>query len=190
MSETVYVNRTDVEPIINATFPGYRGTKIRVKAAESVTLTDLNWSGGGRSQYAGCDLAQGKGTGDASAGNAAHPWHNPYEGAVVPLQPGLALVQHTVFAGKDLGLTIHVHPSMLPKFLTTGGEELTPEQTVVLRCIRCLISSFRREEAARLGIDARAYERIVDDLKAKGLLSKQGGLTVEGKNLAAGLSGL
>lgn len=117
----VHIDRKDVEPIIGATFPSYRGTKVRVKAAETVTLRDLNWAGGTRNQYAGCSLSEGRATGDASEGNEAPPWANPYEGAIVPLHPGIALVEWSQFCGKDLGLTIHVHPSMMPRFLPTAG---------------------------------------------------------------------
>lgn len=185
--ETVHIDRKEVEPIITATFPGYTGKKVQVMAAESVTLRDLNWSGGTRSQYAGCSLETGRATGNASAGNAAAPWANPYEGAVVPLVAGMALVEHCLFCGKDLGLRIYVHPSMLPKFLPSGGLELTEEEKIVLRCIRSLIESARREYAARDGVSAAQYDRVVEALKVKGLCAKNGSLTLAGKNAAQGL---
>ena len=46
MLEWTNVRRQDVDMIVRATFPEYRGRKIRVAAAEGVTLHDLNWSGG------------------------------------------------------------------------------------------------------------------------------------------------
>lgn len=187
MQGTVYIDRSEVEPIIATPFPGYRGTKIRVKPAESVTLRDLNWSGGTRNQYAGCSLAEGRATGDAGAGNAAPPWANPYEGASIALQPGLALVEWSQFCGKDLGLTIHVHPSMMPRFLPSAGEGLGRDEEVVLFVTRSLISSYRRGEAERLGVNSAGYAQAQEFLKTRGLLTKIGALTTAGKNAASTL---
>ena len=129
----------------------------------------------------------GRTTGNAAEGNAAPPWANPYEGAIIPLAAGLVLAQHAMLCGKDLGVTLHVHPSLLPRFLPSAAEELSEEERVVLRCIRSLISSYRREEAARSGLDAAGYARVVEGLKGRGLLAANGGLTLAGKNAAAAL---
>lgn len=163
MSTTIHVERSDVEPIIAVTFPFWQGKKVRVRAAESVTLSSLNWSGGSRNQYAGCSLTEGRATGDAAAGNMAPPWDNPFEGKEVTLLPGLALVEHAMFCGKDHGLTIFVHPSMLARYLPTTdpAADLSDIERKVLWCIRTLVSSYRREEAARLGVGPVAYDAVV-----------------------------
>jgi hypothetical protein len=56
MANWTNVKRQDVAAIVNATFGDYRGRKIRVGAAEKVSICDLNWSGGTRSQYRACTL--------------------------------------------------------------------------------------------------------------------------------------
>jgi hypothetical protein len=183
---TVHINPTDVPHIIRATFPGYTGKKVEVRASESVTISNLNWGGGSRSQYAACTL-DGEPTGNAFAANQADPWKNKVEGQSVAVPPGHALVEHCLFCGKDLGLRIYVNPADMPRYLPAGNAELTREETVVLAAIRTWISAYRREGAAKLGVNRSAYEETVAALKAKGLLSANGGLSLKGKNVAGGL---
>lgn len=112
------VKRPDVAAIVNATFADYRGRKIRVGAAEKVSICDLNWSGGTRSQYRACALT-GAPLGSLDRYNAMAPWDNPAEGQSLPLVPGACVVEHSYFCGKDSGLRIYVHPSDMPKMLPT-----------------------------------------------------------------------
>ena len=118
----VPVARRDVEAIIRATFPEYRGRKIKVYATEKVSVHDLNWSGGSRSQYRACTL-DGRTLGNLDRYNAMHPWSNPAEGATLPTMTGACVVCHTIFCGKDVGLRIAVHPSDLPKLLPAPKQD-------------------------------------------------------------------
>ena len=182
----IHVKPNDVLQIVSATFPEYHGMKVKIQAAERVTLSDLNWSGGTRSQYRGCTL-DGRKTGGADTGNMQPPWANQYEGAVVPIPPGMCLVMHSHFCGKDSGLTIYVHPSDMPKYLPSGNADLTKQEKAVLRIIRSFVSSYRREEAERFGIDMSQYAETVECLKQKGFLNGRGALTNEGKTVANSL---
>lgn len=116
MLPAIKVARQDVAAIVAATFPSYKGRKFRIAAKDAVSLQDLNWSGGTRSQYRGCTL-DGKSSGAADGYNARAPWDNPAEGATIPIPVGFALVEHVIFCGKDLGLRIYVNPADMPKLL-------------------------------------------------------------------------
>jgi hypothetical protein len=117
MLEWTNVRRQDVDMIVRATFPEYRGRKIRVAAAEGVTLHDLNWSGGTRSQYRGASLS-GQSLGNADRYNQLAPWDSrQIEGQRLPLVPGVVVVEHSMFCGKDTGLRIYVHPADMPRLL-------------------------------------------------------------------------
>ena len=112
------VSRKEVAAIVNATFPEYKGRKIRVAATETVGLYDLNWSGGTRSQYRACTL-EGRSLGSSAKYNAMAPWDSrQVEGQFLPLVPGACVVEHQIFCGKETGLRIYVHPSDMPKMLT------------------------------------------------------------------------
>ena len=119
-AEPIPVKRADVEPLVRATFPEYRGRKIRVQPRERVTFSSLNWEGGSRSQYRACTLT-GQWTGSAAKYNAQAPWANQAEGKSVDIPPGACIVEHVMFCGKDLGLRIYVRPEDMPRLLTVGA---------------------------------------------------------------------
>jgi diaminopimelate decarboxylase len=96
---------------------GYRRRKVRVKATESVTLTDLNWSGGTRNTYHAMDIESGQIV-TASQLSRPHPMHNEAEGARVALAPGRAIIRTGTFLGKEAMMIIYVHPSNMPALLT------------------------------------------------------------------------
>jgi hypothetical protein len=116
------VQRKDVAAIVRATFPGYKGRKIRIVVQDSVTLIDLNWSGGTRCQYRACTLA-GEPLGNTDRFAAMAPWVNPAEGITLPIAPGACVVEHSIFLGKDAGLRIYIHPSDRPALLPTATTE-------------------------------------------------------------------
>lgn len=95
---------------------GYRKRKVVVHAAETVTLYNLNWDGGSRNVYSAVRLADMATDTKATFGRPA-PWENPYEGAKVPLAPGLAIAKTGTFCGKPSTLCLYVHPADMPKLL-------------------------------------------------------------------------
>lgn len=119
MINTVSVKRAAVAKIVAATFPDYSGRKFKVEAAERVTLSDLNWSGGSRSQYRTCTI-DGIGIGSADKWNAVAPWSNRAEGTTHQIPEGAVVVRHSIFCGKDTGLTIYVHPASMPALLAAA----------------------------------------------------------------------
>lgn len=118
--EIIAVTRKEVNPIVNGTFPNYKGRKIRVCPSESVTLSDLNWSGGTRSQYRAVTL-DGIPAGNIDRYNQVAPWLNPVEGLSVAIPQGIVVVEHTMFCGKDIGLRIWTNPQDMPKLLSSNG---------------------------------------------------------------------
>ena len=118
MLSFINVSRKEVLAIVNATFPQYRGRKIRVAPAEKVGLHGLNWSGGSRSVYRACTL-DGQFLGSSAKYNMMAPWDSrQVEGQSLPLMPGACVVEHSYFCGKDSGLRIYVHPNDMPKMLS------------------------------------------------------------------------
>jgi hypothetical protein len=106
----VKVSRKQVEKILNATFPDYKGRLVFIEPVESVTLHDLNWSGGSRSQYRTCTL-DGQPVGSADRYNQMHPMNHQAESAKIPMLPDVLIVRHSIFCGKDVGIDIYVHPN-------------------------------------------------------------------------------
>lgn len=102
--------------IVKATFPNYKRQKVYIRATESVTLSDLNWSGGTRSEYRACTL-DGQQMGDTARFSQCAPWENPAEGLNVPVPAGHVVVRGGHFCGKESILTLHVNPTDMPKYL-------------------------------------------------------------------------
>ncbi len=106
-----------VAAIVRAAFPSYRRKKVSVEPRESVTLMDLNWSGGTRSEYRAVSL-DGQQTGGSSLPYSARaPWDNPAEGASVPVPQGFCIVRGGHFCGKESLLSIYVNPADMPRLL-------------------------------------------------------------------------
>lgn len=114
--QPLQITRKQAEKILASTFPEYRGRKIRVIFAESLTLHDLNWSGGTRNEYA---FVKASGESARLAATFA-PWSNEaatLEGAKIDLPANVIAVEWSHFCGTDCGLRIIAHPSNAPKWL-------------------------------------------------------------------------
>lgn len=108
MMERVPLSRSTpaVKRLLAATFPEYRGRKIRLAFSTSVRLENY-WDGGTRSYWKAVDLASGETAPPAAATN------NPLNRLAhvdVPIPAGVALVEHVIFCGKDCGIVVHVAP--------------------------------------------------------------------------------
>ena len=175
---TTYIDRKDpdITHIIAATFPDYRGTKIAIGTAESYQPHNY-WSGGSKT-YA---VAYNLDTGVVSPLDRAT--ENPMHGAAhvsVPLPAGVAIVEHVIFGGKDLGIRIIANPGTIAPLLPAPNT-LTERQLTILATVRSYISSYRREVFTKN--DVTQEEK--NELQRLGFLTKQGGLTMDGKNAAS-----
>jgi len=127
MFNSLEVPTKDVAQIIKATFPSYRKRKVHIRACETVSLQDLNWSGGTRSEYRACTL-DGKSLGGLDRFNAMAPWDSrQIEGVSLPLMAGAVVVRGGHFCGKESTITIHVHPADMPKYLPKPHQPYSPE---------------------------------------------------------------
>lgn len=113
MSQTMKLNKAQVRDILKATFPEYRGRKFKVEFTPTVTFHDTNWGGGSKNTYVAI-TSYGRGVARL---RVPAPWLNTIEGETKDLPPDVLIVMHTIFCGKDLGITIYAHPSHLPKWL-------------------------------------------------------------------------
>jgi hypothetical protein len=113
---TAWQKEPSIAAIVRATFPSYRRKKVYIKASETVSLQDLNWSGGTRSEYRACTI-NGQWTGSTANYHVCPPWANPAEGQEIPIPPGMIVVRGGHFCGKESALTLHVNPADMPKYL-------------------------------------------------------------------------
>jgi hypothetical protein len=121
MADRIKLTAKDIPPMLRNVFPEYHGRKWRANVTTNVQMYDTYWSGGTRNQYRAVNLETGM-IGEPGSG-AFGNFLDPRE-PTVELPPGVAIVEHSMFMGKDVGITIHVHPSNVRSMLPAraGGK--------------------------------------------------------------------
>lgn len=102
-----------IKQVIKATYPEWKGRKVFVREATSYQLSDY-WSEGSRNYIKAHILSTGA---TCSPDDAALCPFNLAAHATVEIRENVVLVEHSIYCGKDAGITIYVHPSNMPKFL-------------------------------------------------------------------------
>lgn len=102
-----------VKAVVKVAFPDYKGRKVKVEAVEKVDVYDLNWSGGTKNEYRFINAD------DLNTAGLPHlaPWNNVYEGQRFTMLKNSIVVKRCYFCGHDLGLTIYVHPDLMPRMI-------------------------------------------------------------------------
>ncbi len=178
----IHVDRKDatIDRICNAV--GYTGRTVKIRTHDvgfPLEMLGENWSGGSRETYYVLNLATMQ-TGELPRRNPMAPM----EAAHIELTDGVAVVVHSIFCGKDMGITIHINAANAAPMLPTGVE-LTPEERKVLECTRSYKSSYagiRNYRQSQSGLTLEVWEATKARLIDRKLLNKAGAITIEGRN--------
>jgi len=178
---------------------GYTGKKFKAVVVTQVTIpSDAGlWSGGTRNTFRFVQLA----TGDAIAAsdNMSAPWDSSRKDQHITLKPGFAVVEHSLFCGKDMGLTFYVHPDNAAALLPAPAPELSEHESIVLSATCSFKSSYngqdrytmaktqaeypwRRDDSTPQFPTREQWQAAKDSLISKGLLNKAGAVTPKGRN--------
>lgn len=91
----------DQRAIAKRAYPEYKGRKFRVSTRSVYFMQDY-WSEGSRNYVVAVNLETGE------IGHPTQMVHNPFNGsahAKLTIPAGFALIEHSIFCGKDCGLT-------------------------------------------------------------------------------------
>lgn len=160
-------------------FPSYAGRTFKIRGVSGPVDLRSYWDGGSRDYYAVVR---------ADGAALSVPTQSAYDRALAGAEAftipnGVVVVEHSIFCGKDAGLTLIVPMERLAHYLpATEGPGLTDEQAVVLHLTATLIPAARRE---RSGMTNERWAEVVAELAAMGLLRRNGAITPEGRNHAA-----
>jgi len=192
---TIYLEPAQVPAALRG---AYDGKKFAVHIVESVTVPfDAGlWSGGSRDHYSLIWLTTGAAL--PMPGQNASPWDNDRREHVIPLKPDYAIARHTIFCGKDMGLTFYIHPDNAAQLLPAPAAELPPIEKLVLKYTKERKASYNGQDRyAMAASDWRYYgkdwqldampsrddwQAAKEALIAGGYLNKAGAITVKGKN--------
>lgn len=185
---TVYLKRTDemVARLINATFPGFTGTRIQADVAQTVRFSGTNWDEGNKTDYAIVRLAD-----LTTQGIAESPYFrdSPLHSTDFPIPDGFVVVAHEHCRGREYLRIITPGANITP--LLEAPSDLTGDERIVLLATRSFkssyagISNYRFHEAQSKGITLDRWESAKSALIAKKLLNKAGAITTEGRNAIA-----
>jgi len=117
MKTAMKLKKSDVKEMLALTFPDYTGRKFSLVLTHTVTFFDMNWGGGSRNVYKCVNTAQ-----QTAQVPAPAPWVNPLEGMTVELPLDTLVAEHSVFCGKDLGITFYMRPENAPALLNAPAQ--------------------------------------------------------------------
>jgi hypothetical protein len=198
--QTIYLEPNQVPPALRG---GYDGKKFAARVAESVSVpSDAGlWSGGSRDVYTLIELASG--VRHPMPGQSASPFDSARQERTVTLKPGFAVVRHSTFCGKDMGLTFFIHPDNAATLLPAPAADLSPVEKLILKYTKeCKASHNGQDRYDMAAADMRYGSRGVKEtgvetmptrdewdaakalLISGGYLNKAGAITVKGKNHA------
>lgn len=176
----------DIKLIARTAFPDYKGKMFQLKVATGPLNMRSYWDGGSRDYWMLLNTA----TGVAQEMPAQHPFFDKQilGSDKVELVENVVAVQHCIFCGKDLGLTVYIHPSNATKMIGTiikaeGDEKIVLVYTRGLKSTYAGISNFRFHSANReKGITQERWEVAKTSCVTKGWMNKAGAITNAGRD--------
>ena len=173
-----------LQKMVKACFPGYNGRTFKL-STDVPSRLDSYWSGGSKDSYVIYKLE----TGEVAQVHSNHPFFESNQPSTLNELPvGFAIVKHTIFQGKDLGITIYGNAENITPLLPPA-EELSVDEDAVLFFTRSLKSSYAGVKNYRFvnarretGITEERWEKAKADLIKRKLLNKAGAITPSGRN--------
>ena len=189
MLDHIYLEPNQVPSHLKGSYSG-KQFKAIVCTEMTIPASAGLWDGGSRELYRGIDLNSGR---DALfPGQSEAPWGKRAQ-CTITLQPGYAVVEHTIFCGKDMGLTFYLHPENAAKLLPAPQAELSDHEKMVLNATCSLKSSYAGKDRYQRTTDnlrwnrkpyptREQWESAKQSLIGRGLLNKAGAVTTAGRN--------
>ena len=105
-----------IRTIVRRAYPEWHGRKIYWEAKETLHCAPTYWDGGTKHTYVAVTL-DGAHTSNRME-SAPEELGGIDEHQTLAMRPGVAIVEHCFFCGKDAGVTIYIHPTDAPARLT------------------------------------------------------------------------
>jgi hypothetical protein len=104
-----------IRSLVSRAYPSYNGRKFRLDVSDSPINCASYWDGGSRDYFVFANLATGEVSQQLPAQSAFDKPIRGIQDVTLPL--GFVCLEHSIFCGKDIGITIHVLPENAAKFL-------------------------------------------------------------------------
>tara|TARA_Y100000310_G_C20475602_1_gene712235 strand:- start:322 stop:909 length:588 start_codon:yes stop_codon:yes gene_type:complete len=195
MTKSIAIEPKDVPQHLRG---GYSGRKFKAQAAETMTIGAHAglWDGGSKDYFYAIRLEDGARVEISDSFHA--PWDSERRSQTVTLKPGFAVVEHSIFCGKDMGLRFYLHPADIAKMLP-APVELNAYEKHVLNATACYKASYNGQDRYDMSLRDWPREQTESDnpmsrplweiakqaLIERKLLNKAGAITVAGRNAVA-----
>jgi hypothetical protein len=116
--DPIKLNKEQARPFLKITFPDYKGKKFMLRKSEKYYMNNY-WDGGTRDYVMGIMIQDGIMKSFVPDNSTSNPFkgasHADFE---IPLN--VIMVEHSIFCGKDVGISLIVHPEspLVPKMIT------------------------------------------------------------------------
>lgn len=121
----------------------YNGNKFRAIVTGQVHIPSHAglWDGGSRTTYSVIDINTGKSL--PASDNHSAPWDRDRKDLTVKVGQNIAVVSHSIFCGKDMGLTFYLSAEdVAPLLPDNSSDDLSPTMRLVLCAARSFKSSY------------------------------------------------
>jgi hypothetical protein len=185
--QIIYLESSQVPPALRRADT----RKYRVEVREYITIpaTAGLWDGGSRDVFTICRLQDGAAV--RFPGQDEAPWGARADRRI-ELQPGLCVVEDSIFCGKDMGRRIYIHPANAAGMLP-APVELSAIERMVLEYTATRKSSYMGRNRFQMACDdalwnkteaptQAAWNDAVAALQGRGMLDKRGAITTTGRN--------
>jgi len=191
--ERYHLDKPDetVKQIVAAAFPAYRGRRFALAVQDKINVKSY-WDGGSRDYFVFVRLDD--------LAILTMPPQSDFDKQIAgaedaPIPEGFVCVEHSIFCGKDHGITIHASTATLSPLLPDQSGVLSWAEQIVLYATRSLKSSYagipdlRRHEAKReTDITDDDYTAAKTSLVVAKYLNAVGAITPKGRNACQGFS--
>lgn len=165
----VNINAPEIRQIVNAAFGGYTGRTCKIEIREQVSLSGGYWDGGSKTDYVLVDLATMRAAAPQVNLGAPPGFGGVSSPPLVTLTSAAVIVAHSIFCGKDMGLTIYAAPGTMNPAMLPAPVILSVAEFAVLNAIAGLKSGpYRAETLGRVP----QCESVIATLIERGFLKR------------------
>lgn len=175
-----------IRKLVKATFPDYTGRRFKLHVSDAPINCASCWDGGSRSFFRFVNLDTLSVSEEVPSKSAFGHKIAGIDCLLIP--PGFVCLEHSMFMGRDNGITIHVPPEsaapMLPApIVLTPCEKIVLVATLGLKPTHRGVKDFRYVEShIQTGIMRNEWDEAVYSLMNRGLLDRRGAITPKGCN--------
>lgn len=176
-----------IAAVCKVAFPDYTGKKCQLHYTDHPINMASYWSGGSRNFYVIVRLSDMK-VMSIPQQSMFDPQINGIEAFVIP--QGYVVVEHCIFCGKDMGLTVNARTDGI-KLIAEQAPELTRAEIMVLVATKALkssyggVSDYRAHELRRKGLTMKQVDDARRHLRELKLLDARNAITNAGRNVVA-----